>query len=145
MAKITTTTKPIKISQIKRDWYEIDVSDKILGRIATKISLILQGKNKSTFVPHLDCGDYVVVVNADEVKLTGKKPMEKIYTKYSGYPGGLKKIAFDRLIKKNAAVVIRHAVSGMLPKNKLRDKYLKRLFIFNDEIHPYKERIKNKL
>jgi len=100
MAKITTTTKPIKISQVKRDWYEVNVSDEILGRIATKISLILQGKRKSTFVPHLDCGDYVVVVNATKVKLTGKKPMTKIYTKYSGYPGGLKKVVFDQLIKK---------------------------------------------
>ena len=124
---------------------DFNVSDEILGRIATKISLILQGKRKSTFVPHLDCGDYVVVVNATKVKLTGKKPMTKIYTKYSGYPGGLKKVVFDQLIKKNAAVVIRHAVSGMLPKNKLRDKYLKRLFIFNGETHPHKKKIKNKL
>jgi len=120
MAKLTNVTKPISLSQIKREWYEVDVSDKILGRIAPKIAFLLQGKHKVYYVPHLDCGDYVVVINASKVKLSGKKAQTKVYTKYSGYPGGLKKVTFDQLKSKNASIVIKHAVAGMLPKNKLK-------------------------
>ncbi|MGB9707564.1 MAG: 50S ribosomal protein L13, partial [Microgenomates group bacterium] len=90
MKKITEQTKPVKASQIIRCWYEIDVKNKVLGRIAGKIAQLLQGKHKTNYVPYLDCGDYVVATNAQAVKLTGKKAENKIYTRYSGYPGGLK-------------------------------------------------------
>ena len=142
MTKLTNMTKPIRLSQIKREWYEVDVSDKILGRITSKIAFLLQGKHKTCYVPHLDCGDYVVVINASKVKLSGKKAQTKIYTKYSGYPGGLKKATFAQLKSKDASVVLKHAVKGMLPKNKLRDIYLRRLYIFSNDIHPYKNKVK---
>jgi large subunit ribosomal protein L13 len=84
----------------------------------------------------------VVVINASKVKLSGKKAQTKVYTKYSGYPGGLKKVTFDQLKSKNASIVIKHAVAGMLPKNKLKNNYLKRLYVFNEEAHPYKDKVK---
>lgn len=145
MATFTQSTKPVSISKIKRAWHLINVEGKILGRIAPTIAMLLQGKHKVDYVPYLDCGDYVVVINAAKVRLTGKKPETKKYTRYSGYPGGLKEINFDKLLKENPAEVIRHAVGGMLPKNKLRDQRLKRLFVFADEKHPYQNNIKSQI
>lgn len=142
MKKLTEQTKPLKVEEIRRDWYEIDVKGKILGRIASSIVKILQGKHKVDYVPHLDCGDYVVVINAKDVKITGKKATNKIYTRYSGYPDGLKEITFNQLKEKKPEEIIRHAVSGMLPKNKLRKNYLKKLFIYPDANHPYKNKVK---
>lgn len=143
MKKITNQTKPIKEKEIKRNWHLIDVKGMILGRIAPKISYYLQGKNKINYVSYLDCGDYVVVINAKKIILTGKKSETKIYTYYSGYPGGLKKIKFNYLLENKPEEIIKRAVSGMLPKNKFRDRRLKRLFVFADENHPYKDKFKN--
>lgn len=143
MKKITQTTKPLKQKDIKRNWHLIDASDKVLGRIVGKISLLLQGKNKANYVPYLDCGDYVVVVNAKKIVLTGKKSKTKVYTYYSGYPGGLKVVSYQQLLKKNPQEVIYHAVSGVLPKNRLRKKRLGRLFVFPDDKHPYSDKFKN--
>lgn len=140
MTKLTKQTKPVKNSQIIRNWYEIDVKNKILGRVAGKVAQILQGKHKVDYVPYLDCGDYVIVTNAQAIKLTGRKPENKVYTRYSGYPGGLKKIPFNKLINTNPKQVIINAVSKMLPKNKLREKYLKRLLVYTNEDHPYKNK-----
>lgn len=142
MVRITEQTKPIKINQIKKEWYEIDLKNKTLGRITNLIAKILQGKHKSIYVPYLDCGDYVVAINADKIKISGKKRETKVYLRYSGYPGGLKGIPFSKLIEKNPAEIIRKAVSGMLPKNKLRKNYLKKLYIFKGEDHPYKNKVK---
>ncbi len=136
--KLTEQTKPISVKNIKRKWYLVDAGDKILGRIAPKIASLLQGKNKVDYVSYLDNGDYVVVINAEKVKFTGKKLEQKIYTHYSGYPGGLKTITLKELMKKSSEKVIINAVFGMLPKNKLRDKRLKRLFVFKDENHSFK-------
>ncbi len=136
--KLTEQTKPINERNIKRRWYLIDVGNKILGRVASKIALLLQGKNKVNYVSYLDNGDYVVVINAEKVKFTGRKLEQKVYTHYSGYPGGLKIITLKELINKSPEKVIRNAVSGMLPKNKLRDKRLKRLFVFRGENHSFK-------
>ena len=130
-------TKPTKANQIKRTWHFIDVKAKILGRIATSIAKLLIGKNKPYFVTNLDCGDYVVIVNASRVAVTGSKSTQKIYMKYSGYPGGLKRKPFVKVMSENPTRIIYQAVSGMLPKNKLRDSMLKRLYIFADEKHPY--------
>lgn len=143
MTNITKVTKPVKAGQIVRGWHLVDVSGQVLGRACPKIAKWLQGKDKINYVPYLDMGDYVVVINAKKVKITGKKDQDKIYTRYSGYPGGLKKINFANLLAKNPQEIIRHAVSGMLPKNKHRDQRLTRLFIFSDEKHPYEEKLKS--
>jgi large subunit ribosomal protein L13 len=132
-------TQPTKIKEIQRNWHLVDARDKVLGRIAGDIAHLLRGKNKPYFVPNLDCGDYVVVVNAAKVAVTGKKETDKVYTRYSGYPGGLKTTTVSELRKRKPGEIIRHAVSGMLPKNKLRDQWLTRLYIYADNNHPYEK------
>ncbi len=136
-------TKATKVSEIKRDWHLVDAKDQILGRLATQIAPLLMGKNKPYFVHYLDCGDYVVVTNASQVKVTGRKAAQKMYYRHSGYPGGFREISFEKQMEKDPRKVIRHAVKGMLPKNKLQDKRLKRLKIFADEKQPYQDKIKS--
>lgn len=143
MVSLTQSTKSVKEKDIKRKWYLIDVKNKILGRSAPEITKLLQGKHKSNYVPYLDIGDNVVVINARSVKVTGNKTKSKVYTSYSGYPGGLKTITFEKLQAKKPQELIRHAVSGMLPKNKLRDRRLARLHIFADEKHTFAEKFKH--
>ena len=135
-----TATQPTKVSQIKRDWHLIDVKGKILGRVSTEIARLPMGKNKPYFVKNLDCGDYVVVINAKEISITGKKEKDKIYTSYSGYPGGLRKRTLAELRHNKPEEIVRHAVSGMLPKNKLRNSLLKKLFVFRGEEHKYEDK-----
>lgn len=137
-------TKPTSIQDIKREWYLIDVKSMILGRIATRIATLLMGKAKPYFVNYLDCGDYVVVLNSSRIKVTGKKSDQKTYMKYSGYPAGLKIKTFTQVLIENPNKIIYEAVSGMLPNNKLRDKMLKRLYIFADDKHPYIHKINKK-
>lgn len=133
-------TKATKKSEIKRDWYLINAQDKILGRISSQIALLLMGKGKPYYISHLDCGDYVVVANAAKIKVTGKKTAQKKYYRHSGYPGGFKEITFSQQKAKDSRKIIRHAVSGMLPKNKLRAQRLARLKIFAGENHSYKNK-----
>jgi len=135
-------TYSVKKSETKREWHLIDAKGQILGRLATKIADLLIGKNKPYFIPHLDCGDYVVVINASQIKVSGRKAQQKKYYRYSGYPGGLKEITFSQQMAKDPTKMIRHAVGGMLPKNKLRDKRLARLKIFAEEEHQYKDKFK---
>lgn len=144
MVHPTHSTKSIKGSEIKRDWILIDLSGKVVGRIAPTIATLLQGKHKVNYVPYLDMGDNVVAINAKKVVVTGRKAETKEYTRYSGYPGGLRKISYQTMMEKNPAEIIKRAVAGMLPKNKLRDQRMKRLYIFADENHPYKEKLKVK-
>jgi large subunit ribosomal protein L13 len=136
-------TKSTKKSEIRRAWELVDAKNQILGRLATKIASSLMGKNKPYFAPYLDCGDYVVVINASQIKVSGRKAKEKKYYRHSGYPGGFKEITFAQQLEKNPKKIIWHAVAGMLPKNKLRDKRLARLKIFVGNQHPYGEKIKN--
>jgi len=133
-------TKPTKAKNIQRSWHFVDVKEKVLGRAAVGIAHKLMGKSKSYFVRNLDCGDYVVVVNASYIVTTGKKEIQKQYSKYSGYPSGLKKKPLWKVKKEKPEEVIRHAVMGMLPKNKLRNRMITRLHIYPDAQHPYKER-----
>jgi len=135
-------TRPTRQSDIKREWHLIDAKDQILGRISTRIANLLMGKSKPYFVRNLDCGDYVVVINAKEIKVTGKKEKEKKYYRHSGYPGGFKAQSFKELREKNPGEIIKHAVKGMLPQNRLRDRMLKRLFAFADSNHPYQDKFK---
>ncbi len=137
-------TAPTKQKDIKREWHLIDAKEKILGRISSDIAKILMGKSKAYFVRNLDCGDYVVVINAKDVSLTGKKPKEKMYYRHSGYPGGFRGEAFQDLIKRKPEDVIIHAVKGMLPQNKLRASMLKRLYVFSTEEHKYQDKFVTK-
>ncbi|MCP4000459.1 MAG: 50S ribosomal protein L13 [Gammaproteobacteria bacterium] len=120
------TTYTAKPSDIKQDWYIVDASGKTLGRLATEIARRLRGKHKPEYTPHMDTGDYIVVINAKEVKVTGNKTTDKIYHHHTGFPGGLKSISFDKLITKKPEMIIEKAVKGMLPRGPLgRDMYRK--------------------
>lgn len=130
----TTSTK---LSEVERSWHLVDVKGQILGRVASSIALKLAGKGKPNFVRNLDCGDFVVVINAASVAVTGGKEKEKMYDAYSGYPGGRKAKALWQVRAEKPTAVIRHAVMGMLPKNTLRDRLKTRLFIYPGEDHPY--------
>jgi len=130
----TTWTKE---KDIERNWYTVDVKDQILGRVATRIASLLIGKDKPEIVPNIDCGDYVVVLNTDLVKLTRGKEFKKIYYKHSGYPGGLKEIVFNKQIEKDSRRVIYLAVKNMLPKNKLREGRMERMFIYKGDEHKH--------
>jgi large subunit ribosomal protein L13 len=143
MVNLTVSTKPVKAKEIKREWHLIDASSKILGRLAPEVVKLLQGKHKRNYVPYLDMGDYVVVINAKKLVVSGKKANQKIYTRYSGYPGGLKEISFNKLLEEKPEEILKRAVSGMLPKNKLRKKRLARLYVFADENHPFADKFKN--
>lgn len=133
-------TKPTTTKDIKRNWHLVDVKDKVLGREAVVIAHKLMGKGKSYFANNMDCGDYVVVVNAKDVRTTGRKELLKKYTSYSGYPGGLTTRTLKEVRALDPTVIITHAVSGMLPKNKLRASMLKRLYVFADEKNKYADK-----
>ena len=120
-----------------RDWYLFDAKDQILGRLSTQIADLLRGKNKTDFLPNLDGGDYVVVVNADSFILTGKKADQNRYYRHTGYLGNLKTETVSELKAKKRGEILKIAVTGMLPKNKLQDKFLARLRLFSGENHPY--------
>jgi len=139
--KVAKPTKPTSIKSINRSWYLIDVKGQVLGRAATHIATKLIGKSKPMFVRNLDCGDYVVVINAEAVVVTGKKSDDKQYTSYSGYPGGIRKESLTHLQERRPVEVVRRAVAGMLPKNKLRAPLLKRLYIYAGNDHPYKAQL----
>lgn len=128
--------------EIKREWHLMDAKGEVLGRMATKIATLLMGKHKSDYSAHMDSGDYVVIVNAEKVLVTGKKATQKVYRGHSGYPGGFKEVSFEKMITEHPDRVIIHAVSGMLPKNRLRDKRLLRLKVFEGSKNPYEEKFK---
>ena len=137
-------TVSTKLSDIRRVWHLFDAEGKILGRMASEIAQILMGKSKPYFVSNLDCGDYVVVVNAEKIKVTGNKEIRKKYSRHSGYPGGLREETLMELRKRNPVDIVRFAVLGMLPQNKLQDRMLTRLFIFAGKEHPYGDKFKDK-
>jgi len=127
-----------KRDDIKREWVLVDAEGKSLGRLASKIASILRGKNKPYFSPHLDTGDFVVVINADKVRLTGKKASQKTYFKHSGYLGGWRQIPFKEMLAKHPERIIKHAVWGMLPKNRLGRKIFKKLKVYSGTEHPHR-------
>ena len=129
--------------EIKQVWHLIDAQDQILGRLVTKIAALLMGKNKPYFVRYLDCGDYVVVVNAKQIKVTGQKEKQKLYYRYSGYPGGLRSRSLGEMREVMPEKIIYEAVKGMLPQNKLRDRMLTRLYVYQESEHPYKDKFKS--
>ena len=122
---------------IERKWYVVDATDLTLGRLASEVATVLRGKHKPTFTPHVDGGDFVVVVNASKVVLTGKKLDQKYYRYHTGYVGGLKEISYREMMEKKPEEVVAHAVSGMLPKNKLRARMMTRLRVFAGAEHTH--------
>lgn len=126
-----------KDKDIVRAWYIVDAKDKVLGRLAAKVATILIGKHKTMYSPHQDTGDEVIVINARKIKVTGNKMTTKTYKRYSAYPGGLNEETMEKVMSKKPEQVIIHAVHGMLPKNKLGAKLLKKLKVYPDEKHPH--------
>ncbi len=130
-------TEVAKIENVKRDWYLVDAQDVVLGRLASAVANILRGKNKAIYTPSVDTGDFVIVVNAEKIALTGRKLSDKIYYSHSGFPGGLKEITAEKLLEKKPSDVIKKAVKGMLPKNKLSRHMLNKLKIYAGSSHPH--------
>jgi len=130
-------TYSAKESDVKKDWYLVDAKGKILGRLASEIARRLRGKHKPIYTPHVDTGDFVVVINADKIRLTGKKLTDKIYYRHTGYPGGIKSIAAGKMLKEKPERLIHSAVRGMLPKNSLGRRMLKKLKVYRGEEHPH--------
>lgn len=130
-------TYNVKASEIERQWWVVDATDKTLGRLSTAIAQILRGKHKPTFVPHLDNGDFVVVTNADKVRVTGNKEEQKQYFRHSGYPGGARFTSLKGLREKHPERIIEHAVKGMLPHNRLGRAQIKKMKVYASDTHPH--------
>ena len=130
---------------VKKNWMLIDAENEILGRLASKVAFILRGKHKPDFTPHVDCGDNVIVINAEKVKLTGKKLTDKKYISHSGYPGGQKIRTIEDILNKKPIHVVEHAVKGMLPKNRLGSAIYKNLHVITGPDHPYEAQKPNKI
>jgi large subunit ribosomal protein L13 len=122
---------------VTKGWVVIDATDQVLGRLASRVALILRGKNKANFTPHVDCGDNVIILNATKVRLTGKKLTDKVYIRHTGYPGGQRFEAPRELLKRKPLAVVEHAVKGMLPKNKLGADLFRNLFVYEGSEHPH--------
>jgi large subunit ribosomal protein L13 len=131
-------TQVAKKEEVTRDWFLVDGENQVLGRIATRIANILRGKNKPIFTPSVDTGDFVIVVNAEKIALTGNKLADKMYYSHSGFPGGIKSINAGKLLEKKPEEIIRKAVKGMLPKNKLARHMLNKLKVYSGPEHPHK-------
>ena len=130
-------TTSIRAEEITRDWYLVDADNQILGRLASRVAQILRGKNKRYFTPHMDMGDFVVIINAEKVKVTGNKEADKTYFRHSGYPGGITEVNLKLVRQKHPEKIITNAVKGMLPHNRLGRKLLKHLKIYATEVHPH--------
>jgi len=126
-----------KPQEVEHKWYVIDAEGRTLGRLASEAASILRGKRKPIFTPHVDTGDYVIVINAEKVEVTGKKRKDKIYKRYTGYPGGLREISFEKLQARNPEEIIRHAVKGMMPNGRLGRQMYKKLKVYAGDSHPH--------
>ena len=137
-------TYSTKVSDIKRDWHVFNAEGKTLGRLSTEIAQLLRGKHKPIYAPHLDTGDYVVVVNAEKVQVTGNKAKQKVYYRHSGYPGGLKVINFEKTIETHPTRVIEHAVKGMLPKGPIGRAMFRKLKVYAGPTQPHQAQVKTR-
>jgi large subunit ribosomal protein L13 len=133
---VTRTYTP-KASEIQRDWFIIDATDIVLGRLASHVAVLLRGKHKATFANHMDTGDFVIIINADKVALTGQKLLQKKAYRHSGYPGGIKAVTYAELLEKNPGRAVEKAVRGMLPKNSLGAAQLRKLKVYTGSEHPH--------
>lgn len=137
MSKLHFTTKHANAATVQRNWYVVDGTNQTVGRISSKIAAILRGKNKTSYTPHVDTGDYVIIINADKVTFTGNKIDQKTYINFSGYPGGKKEEVAKDLLKRRPEVILERAIKGMLPKNKLGRKMIGKLFVYAGDSHPH--------
>ena len=137
MSKLHFTTKHANEATVQRNWYVVDGTNQTVGRVCSKIAAVLRGKNKASYTPHVDTGDYIIFINADKVKFTGTKLDDKVYINFSGYPGGKKEETAKNLLKRRPEVVIERAVKGMLPKNRLGRQMYKKLFVYKGDVHPH--------
>ena len=126
-----------KPADVERKWYVVDAEGKTLGRLASEVAMVLRGKRKPTYTPHVDCGDYVIVINAEKVEVTGKKRKEKIYKRHTGYPCGLREVTFEKLQARKPEEIIRHAVKGMLPDGRLGRQMFKKLKVYAGPQHEH--------
>jgi large subunit ribosomal protein L13 len=137
MSKLHFTTKHANEATVQHNWYVVDGTNQTVGRICAKVAAVLRGKNKAYFTPHVDCGDFVVFINADKVVFSGNKTEEKLYINFSGYPGGKKEESAKSLLRRRPEAVVERAVKGMLPKNRLGRKMFKKLFVYAGAEHPH--------
>ena len=138
MSKLHFTTKHANAATVQRQWHVVDGTNQTVGRMCAKIAAMLRGKHKASYTPHVDTGDYIIVINCEKVVFTGNKQEQKIYDTYSGYPGGRKEETAESLMKRRPEVVIERAVKGMLPKNRLGRQMYKKLFVYAGAEHPHK-------
>lgn len=137
MNTLSFKTKSANKASVQQDWYIVDATNLTLGRVCARIAAVLRGKNKPYFTPHVDCGDHVIVINADKIAFTGNKLTQKEYITFSGYPGGQKREVAGKLLARRPEVIIERAVKGMLPKNKLGRQMYKKLFVYAGAEHPH--------
>lgn len=137
MDSLSYKTISANAATIQKEWYVIDATDEVLGRLASQVAKILRGKNKPSYTPHADCGDYVIVINADKVKLTGKKMTDKEYVHYTGHPGGQRFATPEDYLHRKPTFLVEHAVKGMLPKTRLGEAIIKNLKVYAGAEHPH--------
>ena len=137
MNTLSYKTKSAKKSEVERTWYVVDAQTAVVGRLCTKIAMVLRGKHKPSFTPHCDTGDYVIVVNADKVRFSGNKMAKKEYISYTGYPGGQRKRTAQEMLEKKPIDIIEKAVRGMIPKNRLGRQVIKKLYVYTGPEHPH--------
>ncbi len=137
MDTLSYKTVSANAANVTKEWVVIDATDQILGRLASRVALILRGKNKANYTPHVDCGDNVIVINATKVRLTGKKLTDKVYVRHTGYPGGQRFETPKELLNRKPLAVVEHAIKGMLPKNKLGAELFRNLFVYEGPEHPH--------
>ena len=130
-------TKFIRTEDADRKWYLVDAKDQVLGRLATEVARVIRGKHKAVFTPNMDTGDFVVVINADKIKVTGKRESMKTYVRHSGFPGGQRVTSFQEMMQKKPEFVVENAVKGMLPKNRLGRKLIRKLKVYAGDRHPH--------
>ncbi|OQA96109.1 MAG: 50S ribosomal protein L13 [Bacteroidetes bacterium ADurb.Bin217] len=135
MDTLSYKTKSANKATVQKEWFVVDATDQVLGRMCSQVAKVIRGKHKPSFTPHVDCGDRVIIINADKIKLTGKKMTDKVYTRHTGYPGGQRFETPESLMEKNPARIIEHAVKGMLPKNSLGRQCMKNLFVYAGSNH----------
>lgn len=135
MDTLSYKTKSANSNTVEKEWLLVDAENEVLGRLASKVAKVIRGKHKTNFTPHVDCGDNVIVINADKVKLTGNKWTEKEYQRYTGYPGGQRTLTAEQLLKRRPEAVVEKAVKGMLPKNKLGSALYKNLYVYTGAEH----------
>ena len=122
---------------VKKEWYVIDATDQVLGRLASRVALVLRGKNKPDYTPHVDCGDNVIIVNADKIRMTGKKLTDKVYVRHTGYPGGQRFATAKEMLDRKPTFVVEHAIKGMLPKTRLGADLFRNLYVYEGPEHPH--------